>query len=122
MAYAPVFQDADKIPYTASATITGGQVVAVGTTAYNVAPTSTASAAVVGVAANDAASGTLVTVISTGVHRLTASGSIAIGAPVISAAAGAVATIASDTTYTHVIGKALSAATDGQPVDVLLGL
>lgn len=122
MAYGPVFLDADRVSYTASATVTGGQVVAVGTTAYNVAPTSGASASVVGVASNDATSGAEVTVYAVGIHRLIASGSIAIGAPVISAAAGAVATIASDTTYTHVIGKALSAATDGLPVDVLLTL
>ena len=122
MAYAPVYFDADRISYTATAAITGGQVVAAGTSAYGVAPTSGASASVVGVAAVDTASGAQLMVYNEGVHRLTASGSIAIGDPVISAAAGAVATISTDTTYTHVIGKALTAATNGQTVDVLLTL
>jgi hypothetical protein len=122
MAYSPVFFEADRVPFIASATTTGGQVVAVGTTAYNVAPTAGASDSVVGVASNDAATGTQLMVYTTGVHRLTASGSIAIGARVISAAAGAVATFGSDTDFTHAIGKALTAATDGQPVDVLIAL
>jgi hypothetical protein len=123
MSYAPVFLPGQAVTYTASAAITGGQVVAVGTTGYNVAPTSAASDAVVGVASNDQdVVGATVTVYSGGVHRLTASGSISIGDRVIAAAAGAVATFGADADFTHRIGKALTAATNGQTVDVLLTL
>lgn len=124
MAYAPVFFDGRNVTYTASAAITGGQVVAVATTAYNVAPTSAATGAVVGVAAVDAASGAQLKVWAEGVHRLTASGSISIGDKVIAATGGQVATIGtpSATLATQQVGIALTAATNGQTVDVLLTL
>jgi hypothetical protein len=121
MSYAPLYLPAFSLPMTASAAITGGQVVAVSGN-NTVAPTSAASGAVVGVASNDAASGVQLPIYTVGVHLLTASGSISAGDTVISAAAGAVATIGSDTTDTHTIGKALAAATNGNTVPVLLTL
>lgn len=79
-----------------------------------VAPSSAPSAAWVGVAAHDAASGDKVTVTVGGVHELAASGAIAAGTAVIPAAAGAVATIASETNYATVVGVALAAAAGGK--------
>lgn len=121
MAYAPLLMPADNVPYTAAANILGGQVVFV-SAANSVSPTTAATAAVAGVAAADTASGAQLTVYAEGVHPLTASGTISAGDPVVSAAAGAVATIAADTVYTHVIGKALTAATNGGTVNVRLSI
>lgn len=121
MAYAPLLLPADNVPVTASAAITGGQVVVISGD-NTVAPSSAASASVLGVAAADTPSGAQLVVYAEGVHVLTASGAITAGDPVIAAAAGAVATIASDTTYSHVIGKALTSATNGNPVNVRLSI
>lgn len=118
--YAPNYFPALRRTYTTSAAVTGGQLVAVSGN-NTVAPTSGATAAWLGVAEYDAASGALVTVLQgTGEHLLTAAGSIAAGDNVIAAAAGQVATVGADTTYDHVVGVALAAATNGQTVPVLL--
>jgi hypothetical protein len=77
-----------------------------------VATSSAASVAFVGVAAFDALSGTKVTVHRGGIHVLAASGAIAAGELVTTAAAGAVATQATPSAANDVqtIGVALSAA------------
>jgi predicted RecA/RadA family phage recombinase len=108
--FLPDFAPGTDVTFTASADITGGQLVAI-TGDLTVGPCGTASASAWrGVAANDAKSGEKVLVRSGGVVTLTASGAIAAGAPVVPAASGAVATIGSETVYTKVVGIAESAA------------
>jgi hypothetical protein len=117
--YAPNFFPAFRRTYTAGATITGGQLVQI-TAASTVSPATATGQPWVGVAEYDAASGAQVTVLQcVGEHLMTASGSIAAGAYVVPAAAGAVATIGSDTNYNDVVGIAITAATNGQTVPVL---
>ena len=86
-----------------------------------VAASSGASAAFVGIAAFDAASGADVNVITEGVHELAASGSITAGDLVITAASGAVATQGSATAANavQVIGVALRAAASSKVLDKL---
>ena len=111
--YVPIRTPGAALVSQASATITGGQLVAVSGSG-TVAPTSAATAAFLGVAAFDAASGDKVTIHSVGEHELAASGAIAAGANVIAAAAGAVATIGAVTDYSQVVGVAVSAAASGK--------
>lgn len=111
--HTPHYLPADRLPRTTSATVTGGQVLVVSGN-DTVAPSAAANEAWLGVAGHDAASGAQVVVYTEGVHELTASGAIAAGARVISAAAGAVATIGSETNYARVVGLALSAAAGGK--------
>ena len=111
--HTPLFKPGEAITRTTSAAVTGGQVVIVSGN-NTVAPSSAASAAWMGVAAFDAASGDPVTVLSGGVHELTASGAIAAGARVVTAAAGAVADIAAGTDYSQIVGVALAAASGGK--------
>jgi len=109
--YAPNNFPADRLSFTAGAAITAGQVVYI-SAANTVSPTSAATIAWVGVAAQDAASGSLVTVMTEGVHTLAASGSIAAGANVIAAASGAVADQSTPSAGNdpQVVGVALTAA------------
>lgn len=111
--HTPIFKPGDAITRTTSAAVTGGQLLIVSGN-NTVAPSSAVSAAWLGVAAYDAASGSPVTVLSGGVHELNASGAIAAGAAVVPAAAGAVATIGSETNYAAVVGTALAAAASGK--------
>lgn len=115
--YLPVYLNGVE-PYTmtASATITGGQVVyasGVGT----VAPTAGANGAAIGVAQNDALNGGLVTVwpLSGVVHETTSPAGVTAGAALTSSTAGGVdsgtlATIAAAGTH---IGTALTTAAAG---------
>lgn len=113
--YLPLKVPGQDLTFTASATITGGQLVRV-SGSNTVAPVTAASADWVGVAANDAVSGASVTVFTGGVQRLTASGAITAGANVEGAAAGAVANNA--TFGANTVGIALTSATNGNPVNV----
>lgn len=113
--------------YTAGGTISGGQVVAI-STADTVVATSGATTAWVGVAAHDAVSGDRITVLPVrgARHTLTASGTIAVGDQVVSAANGQVAALAAAGGATagdinsarQVIGTAVTAATNGNAVDI----
>ncbi|WP_188188046.1 capsid cement protein [Nonomuraea sp. SYSU D8015] len=115
--YTPVYYGgAEPFAMTASAAITGGQVVhasGVGT----VAPTAGASGSVVGVAAFDAASGTRVTVwpISGVMHETTTPAGVTAGAALASAASGGVdsGTLGTLAAAGHLIGTAVSTATAG---------
>lgn len=92
--YLPVYTPGEAVPMTASATITGGQLVAVSGTG-TVGPAGAASGAVVGVAGHDAASGTRVTVYARGVvHESTASGAITAGNQLTAGASGTVVALA----------------------------
>jgi hypothetical protein len=109
------------ITFTADAAITAGQVLYV-SAARQVTPTAGANAAVIGIAAHDAADGDKVLVLVGGVVKVVASAAISAGALVVSAAAGKVATIASNT-FDKLIGRALTAASDdGDVIEVRLGV
>lgn len=115
--YVAPFAPGHDITRTASAAITGGQLVVVSGN-DTVAPSAAANAAWLGVATTDAASGARIGVTSGGVQELTASGAIAAGAPVVAAAAGAVAALGAGTNYAQVVGIALAAAADAAKVRV----
>lgn len=109
--YVELFDEGDDLTFTASAAITAGQLVGVSGD-KTVAPTSGATAAWVGVATTDAASGARVGVVSGGVQLPVASGAVAAGDLVMAATAGKVATF-SGTNYAQVVGLALAPAADG---------
>lgn len=116
--YLPKFKPGQAVTFTASADVTGGRLVEV-TGNRTVGPAGADSAKVVGVAAFDVKSGDAVTVYTRagGVHPVTASGAIAAGAKIASAAAGKVQTIAS---LNNPVGLALeAAAADNDVIDVL---
>ena len=99
----------------ASADVKKGQVVVISGD-MTVAPSTEASASVLGVAMFDAKAGEPVSVETEGLFRLTASGAITAGAQVESAADGKVAT--KGDTVTKVIGIALNTAPNGGEVFV----
>lgn len=102
-----------EVSLTAGAALTGGQALVV-SGVNQVSPAGANSAATIGVAAHDAASGARVTVFVSGqLHETTASGTVAAGADLISATGGAVASRGSGANR---VGIALTAATDGQLV------
>lgn len=112
--YTPIHAPGHEITQTASAAITGGQVL-MNSGNGTVAPAAAASVKYVGVAAHDAASGALVTVF-TGVgmvHETTAQGAVTAGQ--LLKAGTVVGTVANlDTgTFDQVIGVAISGAADG---------
>lgn len=117
--YVPLHQPGKAITRQASAAITGGQLVIVSGSG-TVAPGGAASAAWLGVAGFDAASGDQVTVFTEGVQRLVASGAITAGATVEAAAAGKVATHTNGTNDVNIVGVALTTAADGALVEVSL--
>lgn len=105
----PVFQPGASLVYTASATITAGQLLEV-TGSGTVGPAGAASTKCVGVAAFDAASGDRVTIHAGGVQRIVAgTGGVTAGDIVKAGAAGTVVAIASGTFDTKV-GIALTTA------------
>jgi hypothetical protein len=112
--YAAVYEPGTTQTYVASAAITGRQLLQV-TGNGTVAPTASTVADVVGVAANDAATGALVTVISLpGVrHELLAVGAVTAGQVVEAATAGGVAAGA-----TNPVGIAITGGTS-VPIEVL---
>jgi len=118
MDYLPKFKPGAVVTFTATADVTGGRLVSL-SGSRAVATSAADSTAVVGVAAADVVSGEKVAVYTrpTGVHGLVASGAIAIGAKVISAANGKIATAAGSA---NSIGIALeAAAADNDVIDVL---
>ncbi len=117
--YVPLATSGIQWSCVAGAAITAGQLVAItagslsgGGVNPTVAPTTAATSAEVGVAANTVASGQPVSVYFGGLHVLAASGAITAGDPVVAAASGAVADLGAGTTYDQVIGKAWSAASN----------
>lgn len=114
--YLPLYTPGQAITLKASASITGGRVVAISGDG-TVATAGADSVAWVGVAANDAALNDNVTIYSGGVQYCVASGAITAGDAIECAAAGAVSTAASTTFATH-LGTALKSAADGAKVPV----
>jgi hypothetical protein len=123
--YAPLHKPGQAFTRSASATITGGQLVMVSGSG-TVAPATAGVSTWLGVAAFDAASGADVSVFCDGVHRLTASGTVTAGDLVVSAASGQVATAAAVTTPTAgdvtttrgIVGLAMTTATNGNVVEI----
>ncbi|MHA3682791.1 capsid cement protein [Leucobacter sp. HY1908] len=113
--YLPKYAPGLPVTLSASADLTGGRVLVV-SGAGAVAHAGADVAVVAGVASRDVKQGETVGVYPLGgVHRLVASGAVAAGAEVASAADGKVAS-AGD----NVFGVALSAAAaDGDVIDVL---
>ncbi|TDH57542.1 DUF2190 family protein [Mycobacterium eburneum] len=111
--YVPLFLPGSQVSFTAGAAITQGQLVYISAD-NTVSPTTAATEAWIGVAAQTVPSGAQVDVYTEGVHLLAASGAIAAGAAVVAGAAGAVATIGSVTDYAEVVGVAISAAANSQ--------
>lgn len=124
--YVPAFLPGHEISCVAGAAITAGQLVYVSGNSWpnpTVSPTSAATAAVCGVAANTVASGAPVDVYFKGVHGLTAAGTITAGDNVVAAASGQVADLGSitpgTTNFANIIGSALNSATATNTVYVL---
>lgn len=116
--YVPVFKPGEDLTLTAGAAITGGRLVAV-SGASTVTETSGATAAWIGVATVDTASGAKVAVTSGGVQVCTAAAAVVAGDVLIPAAAGRVTPIGAGTNYAQVVGIALTAAAAaGDPVRV----
>lgn len=110
--YTPVYAGgAEPLTVTASAAITGGQVLE-WTGASTVAPTGAASAKVAGVAAFDVASGARVSVwpLEGVLHELTSSGAISAGAGIESGAAGVVTTAATSLATAAAAGTLIGTA------------
>lgn len=110
--YTPIIPG-DTYTSTASADVSAGDVLVVSGD-DTVAGASGASAAFAGIAAFDAKNGEKVTVHVGGIHIVNSTGSIAAGAPVTTAASAKVADLAAGTTYSQVIGVALSAAANNK--------
>jgi hypothetical protein len=111
--YTPVFNPGNELTFTASAPLVGGQLVVVtGPNAVGPAPANTS--ATVGVAAFDAAAGSIVTVfVKAMVHETVAAGAIAAGQDLTTAANGQVAARGSGPNR---LGIALTTAADGARV------
>lgn len=133
--YVPLYVAGTQASCVAGSAVTAGQLVQItggtlvpgtpgvaggqpnsGTVTPTVAPTSDATSAEVGVAANNAVAGQPVSVYFGGVHLLAASGAISAGDPVVAAANGGVADLGDGTTYDQVVGHAWSAPAGGQVV------
>jgi hypothetical protein len=108
--YVPKFTPGAEVTYAASVAVTGGQVVFL-SAAGTCAPTTAASAVVLGVATRDVAIGELVAVSRGGVQRCVSGAAIAVGDPLKSAASGRVVPYVVGTDpVTQFIGIALTAA------------
>lgn len=96
---------------TASAAVVGGQTIVI-TGNMTGAPAAGVSALFIGVAGRDAANGATFPCYTGGVHDLQATGAIAAGEHVTTAAGGTVATIGAGT-FQNDIGIALEAIANG---------
>jgi hypothetical protein len=110
--YLPVKTPGEALVHTASATIAGGQLLAI-SGSDTVAPAGVASTAWIGVSAFDAVANERVTVYTGGVQELTASGAIVAGGLVSAAANGAVAAAGATPAVGTVVGIAVTTAANG---------
>ncbi len=117
--YAPIYTPGNAITLTTSGAVVGGQLLVV-TASGTVGPSAAATHLWVGVAAQDAASGARVAVFAGGVQELTATGTITAGQLVEPAAAGSVAAHTNGTNDVNSVGVALTSATTGNKVRVLV--
>ncbi|MFY1686486.1 hypothetical protein [Plantactinospora sp. WMMB782] len=113
--YAPKFLYADQITSTASATITGGQVLVVSGNGTVGPAGDAADITVVGVAAMDAASNAKVSYFPRGkVHVTTTAGAVVAGAGV---SAGAAGTVDDDGGSDPILGVFLTTAGSGEKAE-----
>ena len=117
--FLPTYKPGQALTLTASASVTGGKLVAV-SGPNTVATAGSASTAVIGVAGFDAVLNDKVTVYAGGVVEVTASGAVTAGSPVIAGAAGSVVASALPPAGQQV-GIALTTAADAALVRVQLG-
>ncbi|SJN39397.1 capsid cement protein [Luteococcus japonicus] len=117
--YLPTFQPGNATTFHSSAPITGGQLLAIGTSGL-VAPTTGATHAVVGVAGFDVKAGQQITVYAGGIHQLVATTAITAGQLVEAAGNGTIAPHAVGTADVNAIGLALTSAQPGQTARVKL--
>jgi hypothetical protein len=121
--YLPDRFPADSVPFTVatSATVVAGNLVHL-TTSGTVEPSAASNGSWVGVAAQGGVATDVITVFTEGIHDLvTTAAAVAIGAVVVPAAAGQVATIGAGVDYSAVVGLALTAAGgSGGTIKVLL--
>lgn len=116
--YVPIFKPGEDITLTVGATaVVAGNLVTL-SAANTVIPTTGATAAWMGVATTDGAVGSKVGITSGGVQELVASAAIAVGAMVIPAAAGKIATVGAGTFGQNVGVAMTAAAADGDKVHV----
>jgi len=113
----PIYKAGVSPVYTASAAITGGQLLAV-TGSGTVGPAAAGAPSCVGIAAFDCAAGDRVTIHAGGVQRiLAAAGGVTAGDVVAAGAAGTVAPIGAGT-FTAKIGIALTTAAAGAVAEI----
>lgn len=116
--YVPLYIPGKQITRTASASITGGQLVRVSGSG-TVAATTAASADWLGVAGHDAANGQAVTVFCGGVQRVAGTAGVTAGATVEGATGGQVATHTNGTNDYNIVGLALTTTSGaGQLVEI----
>jgi hypothetical protein len=116
--YVQIFKPGEAITQTVGATaVVAGNLVML-SAANTVIPTTGATAAWLGVASMDGAVGSKVGVVSGGVQELVASAAIAVGAMVVAAAAGKVATVGANTFGMNVGVAMTAAAADGDKIRV----
>ena len=114
--YLPVYKPGQALTLKASAAVTGGQLLAVSGSG-TVAPAGAGATNWIGVAGFDGATNDNVTVFSSGVQALVASGAVAAGDLLVAGAAGTVATGATPAAGAFV-GVALTSAANGAKVRV----
>lgn len=113
--YAPKFLYGEQVTSTASAAITGGQVLAVSGNGTVGPAGDAADITVVGVAAMDAASGALVSYFPRGkVHITTTAGAVTAGNGV---SAGASGTVDDDAGSDPILGVFLTTAASGEKAE-----
>lgn len=112
--YLPLYDD--EPVYTASAALTGGQLLEV-TGTGSVGPAAAASVKWVGVAAFDCGAGDRITIFTGGVQRLTAASAVTAGDVVAAGAAGTVAPIGAGS-FASQVGIALTTAAAGAVAEI----
>lgn len=116
--YLPLYKPGQALTLKASASITGGQVVAVSGSG-TIAPAGAGSTSFLGNAAFDAVTNDNVTVYAGGVQVCIASGAVTAGSPLITGANGTVVASATPPAGQQ-YGVALTTAADGAKVRVLV--
>lgn len=113
-----LFEVGGNPTFTASADVANGQLVEV-TGPRTAGPAAAGSEKWIGTASNDAAAGELFAILLGGVQRIEASEEITAGAQVVAAAEGAAANSA-EAAPGAVVGLAISTASTGDRVDVIM--
>ena len=114
--YQPHYFPADNIPLVLTGTVTGGQPVNAGGTVCTAG-----DGAFVGIADRDGVAGDQIEPYTEGMHTVIASGAVAVGDRIKTAAGGKFSKFTAGTDASDLqVGKALTAAADGNTFDLLL--